>query len=135
MKKLNFIFIVPFILFNCTNKFKSLENELLIIDNNILTRDLIVIPKEGCAGCILNATHYVENNIDRIKENILFTDIQDIKLFKLKVDSGFLNNEKVFLDTQNKVKSKEIGIYPVLIETKDGEIISVSDYSAPVKSK
>ncbi|WP_296623271.1 hypothetical protein [Marivirga sp.] len=128
--KLLFIFI-PVLLFNCTNEFKSLENELLSIDEDILDRDLIIIPKEGCTGCILNVTYYAEQNIDSINKNVLFTVIQDLKLFRLKVDSALLNHKQVYIDEKNVIKSRNIGIYPVLIEANNGKIISVSEFSVP----
>ncbi|HET8861102.1 hypothetical protein [Marivirga sp.] len=132
MKSVRLLFIfIPILLFGCTNEFKSFENELLSIDENILERDLIIIPKEGCTGCILNVTYYAEQNIDSINKNVLFTVIQDLKLFRLKVDSAFLSHDQVFIDEKNVIKSRNIGIYPILVETDDGKIISVSEFSVP----
>jgi len=132
MKTLRLLFIViPIFLFGCTNEFKSLENELLSINENILERDLLIIPKEGCTGCILNVTYYAEQNIDSINKNVLFTVIQDLKLFRLKVDSTLLSHDQVFIDEKNVIKSRNIGIYPILVETDDGKIVSVSEFSVP----
>lgn len=132
MKKLVLLLTV-ISLFSChTNeKFKILSEDLKIIDHDQSNfKKVIIIPNEGCTGCISNATAFIKENIDSLKSNVIFTGIQDFKVLKFKIGNKVLNSKKVYFDRENKFMQKEIAsIYPqmVLLDDDNG-IIQFKDF-------
>ena len=127
------LFILLFwVFFSCReNKYTPYQK---IIDQTDFKKNkykkILVIPNEGCSGCISSATDYAVNNISKTDSIfIVFTNIHDIKKLKLSLRS-FLSYKFVRLDTINHFSSSKIkSIYPQYWHIKNGKIIKIQNYN------
>lgn len=83
---------------------------------------MLVIPGEGCPGCISDAADFATQKIDSMKNvMVIFTRVLDRKLLKLKFPNRFLTHERVRIDTDNVLSQTNLlGAYPVVFYLKDG---------------
>ena len=93
---------------------------------------IIVIPNEGCGGCISGATTYaIENRLllyDR-GTRVVFTGVQDYKLFRNQVGADFLKSDLVRLDSQNLFMEKPVlSIYPQSLTIEGNEVLTVTEF-------
>ena len=87
-------------------------------------KSIIVIPYEGCSGCISNTTAFVKEHIDTLRSNIIFTGIEDFKILKLKIGPKVLKSDKVYFDLDNKLMQKEFAsIYPQIVTVDEARKI------------
>lgn len=99
------------------------------------TEDMIVvvIPNQGCTGCISEAESYVMANHQKAPNiSYVFTRIQSHKLLKRKLGDSILNRTNVILDEKNYITypDEEKEIYPMIIYLKKGSIKKV-EYQSP----
>lgn len=109
-----------------------LEKKLVLINEDILTAgSIIVIPREGCGGCIQNATSFVIKKIDSIGSIVIFTGVNDKKLLRAQLGEKFISNTgKYFFDTGNLLMESHLtSIYPVIILIKDSKIQSIETFT------
>tara|TARA_R110002012_G_scaffold321239_1_gene548305 strand:+ start:23178 stop:23627 length:450 start_codon:yes stop_codon:yes gene_type:complete len=87
--------------------------------------DIIILPELGCEGCISDVENFLISNSQSL-ENTFFilTRIRSKKLLRLRVGEDVLNQEHVYLDTENLFESSEIhSIYPIrLVLNQQGDI-------------
>jgi hypothetical protein len=83
---------------------------------------VLVIPGEGCPGCISDAADFATQKIDSMKNiMVIFTRVLDRKLLKLKFPNTFLTHERVRIDTNNVLNQTQLlGAYPVVFHLKNG---------------
>lgn len=94
---------------------------------------VVVIPNQGCQGCISEAEKFVLNNYNKLDNvNYIFTQIHSVKLLKLRLGDSVIFSPKVKLDVKNEIsypeKAKEI--YPMIVYYQDAEIKKI-DYQSP----
>lgn len=112
---------------SCSDDFGEFESRLEKITKIEDSLDkIIVIPGEGCGGCINNATYYVINNYDRLGSAlIIFTGVEDQKLLRNQLGADFLNHPNVLLDSDNHFMDKEvISSYPYILSIRNGSIVT-----------
>ncbi|MCF6404663.1 hypothetical protein L3C95_17330 [Chitinophaga filiformis] len=131
--KLLFLFIT-LLTSACADKHTSLHQAIDALDKSKLaTGSYVIIPNQGCEGCISTAEAFVKNNIGRT-DNIryIFTRIQSAKLLKIKLGSNVISSNKVLLDTANMIEYPDKGkeIYPMIISVKDHQIDKIA-YQSP----
>ncbi|MFZ2906531.1 MAG: hypothetical protein WAZ98_10045 [Cyclobacteriaceae bacterium] len=135
MKAIHNLSMVIFALVGCIAKpmsqFDILEAKLLEINSNILdSKSIIVIPREGCGGCIQNATFFVKNRFDSIESTVIFTGVGDRKLLHLQLGDKVLANNKCFVDTGNILMESQLtSIYPIIIFLENNKIRSIETYT------
>lgn len=91
---------------------------------------LILLPREGCEGCISDASRMA---IDLLAERndiaIIFTVVNDMKLLKRQFDNSLLKSELVSIDTQNLFSDDRVtSIYPQIAYLKHGKCYKVEDF-------
>ncbi|WP_339693905.1 hypothetical protein [uncultured Roseivirga sp.] len=86
--------------------------------------DIIVIPGEGCGGCISSATYFVTENYESLRDvAIVFTGVQDTKLLKNQIGDEFLNKENVFIDSNNFLMKREVrSSYPYTLKMSSSRV-------------
>lgn len=138
LKPINSLLIVltlSFLSFSCAEKYEEHSLRVFkVIKNNEPASQIIVIPGEGCGGCISSATYFVTQNYERLKENtfIIFTGVQDTKLLKNQLGNDFLLQKNVYVDENNLFMNKEVlSSYPYIIymSPKNYKIESIINFS------
>ncbi|SHN36527.1 hypothetical protein [Chitinophaga sp. CF418] len=131
--KLLFLFII-LLVSACSDKHAGLSHAIDALDKHkLVTGSYVIIPNQGCEGCISTAEAFVKNNIgmsDSIR--YIFTRIQSAKLLKIKLGNDVMTSNKVLLDTADIITypDKEKEIYPMIISMKDHRIDKVT-YQSP----
>lgn len=95
------------------------------IDLNSIN-DVILIPNEGCGGCISEATTFFIDNFDKYENELLliFTNVKDVKQLKIIVGKEFLERKNVIIDSNNSfIHSKVSSIYPQILKIEKANVI------------
>lgn len=122
----------------CTRPQKlSWDNSLFAIASPVWnTQAIVVIPNQGCPGCISEAESFVSKNVDRF-ENIIyvFTRINSRKLLKIKLGDSVINKKNIRFDVENKIvyPVKEKSIYPMIVHLKNLTVSRI-DYQSPTSN-
>lgn len=92
-------------------------------------QSILIIPNEGCNGCIRDATDYVINSItERDSTFVIFTNIYDTKRLKLMLGDK-IQKPYILLDTKNQFFKKRISsIYPQVWSIEKGSVTRVSNF-------
>ncbi|PSL32217.1 hypothetical protein [Chitinophaga ginsengisoli] len=131
----NLLFLcITLLITSCTDKYATLNNTIGVLDKDKLsTGSYVIIPNQGCEGCISTAEAFVKNNISK-SGNIryIFTRIQSAKLLKIKLGTDVMASNKVLLDTADRIEypDKEKEIYPMIVTMKDHRVDKVT-YQSP----
>ena len=112
----------------------TLHNELMVYTDHVLDMKkenptkTIIIPEEGCAGCISEAEDFYMANKERKDLFFIFTNISSIKSIKLRVGKDVEDKENVFLDIDNDFLSEQFNenIYPIVFDIRDKDNITYS---------
>ena len=92
---------------------------------------IVVIPGEGCGGCISNATSFMYEKVDEAGIKVVFTGVEDKKLLALQLGDDFLARDNVYLDSDNLFMHQELkSIYPRILTTKNGSVDEVIDFDS-----
>lgn len=110
---------------NCLTEYNKYLNDFYILNNydNYSIKNVIIVPNEGCGGCISDATSFFKENLKKNSSNtiVIFTGIYDLKQLNLTVGKSFLKEKNVFIDTENIFMNSNIAsIYPQILETDNG---------------
>ncbi|MEL6560862.1 MAG: hypothetical protein AAFQ94_21890 [Bacteroidota bacterium] len=148
LKSFNLLVLIWLLFISCNDTTKDKAEEFLksryaktiqalqSIDSSLIKSDLVVIiPNEGCGGCISNATSYLTENISDIKAKVavVFTGIRDKKLFRLQVDKDFLKLESVYIDEDNYFLDSDLSsVYPQMISLKNEEVTSIQTFDTGI---
>lgn len=118
----------------CSDKHTKLRQAISALDaDKLATGSYVIIPNQGCEGCISTAEAFVKNNIDvSDSTRYVFTRIQSVKLLKIKLGNNVMSSSRVLLDTADIIEypDKEKEIYPMIITVKDHQIDKIS-YQSP----
>lgn len=85
----------------------------------------LLIPSEGCSGCISDASGWAMEHIDDKNDlYVIFTRETDLKSLKIKIGEHFLSHQRVFVDTFGVLNyGSEASIYPqVVFVNEKGEV-------------
>lgn len=110
---------------SCNSNIRSFDDLLKkdFTQNQLKKTDyIIVIPNEGCSGCITHAEEFYSSNKDRDNIIFIFTNIISMKNLKYKMD---INAHTTLLDTENRyllAYPKDMQIYPCILRIKNGQI-------------
>jgi len=93
----------------------------------------IVIPDEGCSGCIKKSTFFVVDKIDSLSKHlVVFTGVKDMKVLSMTVGKKFLSRENVLIDSSDMLKDPAFSsIYPQVIEMENGKALRISTLRLP----
>jgi hypothetical protein len=118
----------------CSDKHAKLRQAINALDaDQLATGSYVIIPNQGCEGCISTAEAFVKDNINTSDSTrYIFTRIQSVKLLKIKLGNNVMSSSKVLLDTADMIEypDKEKAIYPMIITVKDHQIDKIS-YQSP----
>ena len=118
----------------CGERYQQLAGTIKTIDQQELAvGNYVVIPNQGCEGCISTAEDFVKKHYasnDHIR--YIFTRIQAVKLLRIKLGSEVMNSSKVLLDTANVIvyPDKTKAIYPMIVKISEGRITGIT-YQSP----
>ncbi len=130
VKKVVFLMVL-LLLSACGNtEFKDKLNKLIKnkIDNINLENIeyIIIIPNQGCDGCISSAEEFYKNNKNRDDLFFIFTSVVSVKTLNIKLN---INKKTTYVDFDNdfiKVFPNNKRIYPLILSVKAGEISDIS---------
>lgn len=119
---------------SCKEQHGQLASAIKKIDPQTLpTGSYVIIPNQGCEGCISTAEDFVKKHY-ATNESIryIFTRIQSTKLLKIKLGSEVMSSSHVLLDTANVIvyPDKAKAIYPMIIMMSGGRIAGIT-YQSP----
>ncbi len=143
MKKSSFSnigFIVLFTLFlvACSSSLEDVYSERLTdfqkqLNVKIQTKYILIIPNQGCGGCINSAVVFAKENLNKYEISVIFTEVYDAKLLRLKIGKSFLVKSNVFVDKDNIFSnSKTSTAYPKILKLSNNEVIEVSDFNKDI---
>ena len=128
-------FIVLLICFSSCQKeseFISAARQMSVATIDDDRNALLIIPNEGCGGCISGATYYAKENLETLEQRsttVIFTGVKDRKLFKNQVGIEFLTEYSVLVDSSDLfMKSSISSIYPQLVRISKGKVIDVTNF-------
>ena len=118
----------------CENQSQNDNSIYYKLDPSIEQRKaIVVIPNQGCAGCISEAENYVIENASKHEDVVfVFTQIQSMKLLRVKLGSEILKQKNVIFDSENSIKYPDENkiIYPMVIFVNQGKIKKIT-YQSP----
>lgn len=118
----------------CKNQQEYTLDTYFNLDKNIKQRKaIVVIPNQGCTGCISEAESFVIENAPKLKDVVfVFTQIQSVKLLRVKLGNEVLQQKNVIFDSENSIKYPDENkvIYPMIIFVNQGKIKKVT-YQSP----
>jgi hypothetical protein len=122
------------LLIACEDDHTNLRKAIDALDaHQLTTGSYVIIPNQGCEGCISTAEAFVKKHVDR-SDNIryIFTRIASVKLLRIKLGSHVMSSSKILLDTTDMIEYPDKGkqIYPMIVTLKDHEIDKVT-YQSP----
>lgn len=127
-------FFLVLLLSACADEHANLNRAIAALDKHQLsTGSYVIIPNQGCEGCISTAEAFVKNNIAKSDSiRYIFTRIQSVKLLRIKLGSNVISSSKVLLDTANMIEYPDKGkeIYPMIVTVKDHQISRIA-YQSP----
>jgi hypothetical protein len=122
------------LLFSCGPQHEALLKTLQELDAHMLaTGYYVVIPNQGCEGCISTAESFVKQHYASAGNiKYVFTRISSLKLLKIKLGSDVAGSRKVLLDTANSIRypDRSHDIYPMIVHIRNRRITGVS-YQSP----
>lgn len=80
------------------------------------TSYVVIIPNQGCGGCITAAEYFYKEHKDREELKFIFTNVISIKMLQQKVE---INGSNTYLDAENEVLlayPQNKVIYPCVLE-------------------
>ncbi len=133
-KRIMFYIIMFFtILFlSCKNSNNNLYKELTKLPNLKLNMVdyILIVPNQGCGGCITYAEEFYNKNKESDNLYFIFTQIASLKNIKSKLK---LNSSNTYIDAKNsfvKFFPEDMKIYPCLIAIVNGKIKTIT-YNKP----
>lgn len=99
---IRFLIICLFFFFSCKKQERALD---------ISSPYVIIIPQNGCPGCIQKGLEFAQNHIGIECLTIVLTKISDMKRLKIQFGYDNIKASNVFLDTLKNFESKVDG-YP-----------------------
>lgn len=130
--------LLLFTLFGCENNHQKEMGHFIAVLSDVvhpsaLTANIdyvVVIPNQGCGGCISGAEMFYEENKNAHNVLFVFTNIISQKMLKQKVtietDNTYLDSNNFMLRAYPQGKS----IYPCVLTFRDGRIVNM-EFQSP----
>lgn len=131
--RLNYSLLFLLIFSACSEEHASLHKSIHSLDADMFTTGTyVIIPNQGCEGCISQAEAFVKKNITKDSIRYIFTRIQSTKLLRIKLGNDIMSSRKILLDTANIIEypDKKNDIYPMIITVFDHKISRIT-YQSP----
>lgn len=113
------------------NKLELYQNAIVKskIDVNLYHR-LLVIPGEGCPGCISSAATFALNDLGYEDSTlVVFTEIHDLRHLKLHVGTALEDCSFAILDIENIFSTPATkSMSPQFWEISDGIVVRIYDF-------
>lgn len=124
------MFLILF-LTSCSERYENIRSSLMVMEPHLSQYNaVIVIPGEGCGGCISGATAYINLNPVGKDTLVVFTGIKDLKLLKFQLVESFFERPNVLIDHESSLNDiEELQIYPKIILLKGNDISDIGLYS------
>jgi len=110
-------------------KYSEVLSSLKALDPEMKSNQFyIIIPNQGCDGCISNMEDFVYKNYKTYKNvKFIFTKITSKKILKVKLGEEILRHENVILDLKDDIffPEKEKEIYPMIVCVKNKRISDI----------
>lgn len=119
-------------LISCKGNINDVEKDFLanaVVQLNIDKQYdwIVVLPGVGCHGCIQEGEFFMKNNCSNAKILFILTNISSLKIFQQKTGINISKYPNIYIDRDNQFKlSTDNGIYPCIIQMKDGEFLQYS---------
>lgn len=131
MKGRFLILLCMCLLISCQDQKEKEYNRILEELNLDLSNisNIVIIPNEGCGGCITDATIFFQENFLSFRDStvIIFTGVRDLKQLQLTVGSKLLDEKNVFIDSKNLfLNDKVSSIYPQRLNIKNSNTSAYS---------
>ena len=129
MKKILLLFLLTI---SCDNEYITWQNAINQFYFQALDSidNIVIIPNEGCGGCITNVTHFfIENYKGKYESNtiLVFTGVKDLKQLKIDIGQSLLKYPNVYVDKKNIFRHNTLSsIYPILIALKNIKVFSIN---------
>lgn len=137
MHRINFLIIITIILqitIGCkSDNKKAFQDCVNLVKEQLSNRKIdfiVIIPNQGCAGCISYMEDFYIHNNENPSIAFVFTNITSLKILKMKIK---INDSSTYLDIDNRIMDyypENKKLYPCIIELNDGKIKSVH-YQSP----
>jgi len=128
------LYALLLVLTACTRQPDPLLQAIHTIDKAPLgAGHYVIIPNQGCEGCISTAEDFVKRNCAAFPQaRYIFTQVQSLKLLRIKLGSGVLHNPHVLIDSNNVITYPEPGrnIYPMIVTIQEHKIKGIT-YQSP----
>lgn len=104
---------------SCSNNEKISEYESLISEVNLKGKhDLILLPSEGCSGCLSSMKRFYLSNVDQFKLLLVYKDEREKLAYQyvnpeLTKSAYFINQSQISIDQFDPN-------YPMIVEWKNG---------------
>lgn len=136
MKKI-LIILFLFIGISCSKQDAEKDFYLKAVENSPIElngdKTLFIVPGAGCQGCISGAEYFIKENIEYYKDIVfVFTNIQSVKVLRMKLGDQVFNSPNIYLDKNNNFLNigNKNSIYPIITHLTDGEITQLK-YVSP----
>jgi hypothetical protein len=92
----------------------------------------LILPNQGCEGCITSAEQYTQDNYNNPHIYYVFTRINSVKLLRLILTNKVFYSKHILLDTANKITYPDdnMKIYPMVAFGDKGKISRI-EYQSP----
>lgn len=96
----------------------------IFLDNSQLKSldAVIILPGEGCSGCISSTEQFVKNLQQSDKIHVIFTAVRSKKILRLKLNLD-LNEPFYHIDDESILnQDRSYTIYPTVVLLEDGQV-------------
>ncbi len=132
------VFLLFLVFFSCKNSLESVYSKRLTdfqkqLEVKIQTKYILIIPNQGCTGCISSAVFFAKENYNMYDFSVIFTQIYDYKLLRLKIGKAFLTKPNVFVDKTNIFNNFETSTaYPKILKLSNNKVKEVLDFNEDI---
>jgi hypothetical protein len=138
MKSINLFILNSILFFSCAQQVKHpvLDSILKVTGKQFKNEIVVIIPNQGCEGCISVAEDFVKDNLNHIPQaSFIFTRIHSVKLLKLKLGSSFIDAPNLIFDLNNEIQypDSKTEIYPMIVYLENGKVKQI-EYQSPFNS-
>lgn len=112
------------------NYYDSIINESFTDVDKAELKHIIIIPNQGCGGCITYAEDFYSNNKCRNDIFFVFTNIVSLKVLFLDIE---IRTENTLLDINNKfieILPNDKIIYPIVLFIDNGKVKKI-EFQSP----
>lgn len=117
------LFCVSIVSCNDINRdeFDMMLSEIGIDPPNESVKYMIVIPGQGCSGCLQAARKFMKENYNRDDLGFILTKYDSYNQLRIMYGKDVIENKNVFLDKESVLYNGGFNsMYPAIVEVEDG---------------